>query len=80
MLRICMECTISSVLSKKGSLWETLTWIRINPREAMKLLNGPSKFNVLVMIVTFHSLILVANVAAPPPISSPFRLPYEVLC
>ena len=65
-----MECTTSSVFSKKGSLWETLTWIRINPREAMKLLNGPSKFNVLVMIVTFRSLILAANVAVPPPISS----------
>ena len=69
-----MECTISSVLSKKGSLWETLTWIGINPREAMKLLNGPSKFNVPVMIMTFRSLILVANVAVPPPISSPIQI------
>ena len=69
-----MECTISSVLSKKGSLWETLTWIGINPREAMKLLNGPSKFNVPVMDMTFRSLILVANVAVPPPISSPIQI------
>ena len=69
-----MECTISSVFSKKGSLWEKLKWIGINPREAMKLLNGPSKFNVLVMIVTFRSLILAANMAVPPPTSSPIQI------
>ncbi|KAI8540942.1 hypothetical protein RHMOL_Rhmol08G0024000 [Rhododendron molle] len=46
----------------------------MTPLAAIKLLKGPFKFIEVVMIVTFLSFILIANVPTPPPISSPIRI------
>ncbi|GER38928.1 auxin response factor 8 [Striga asiatica] len=74
LLITCIECTISSVFSKNGSLSETVTCIEISPRDEIKLLKGPSKFIEVVTIVTFLSIIRAANEPDPPPISSPIRI------
>ncbi|KAG5625825.1 hypothetical protein H5410_001094 [Solanum commersonii] len=58
LFKIRIECTISRVFLKKGSLWETPRCIDINPLNAMKLLNEPSKFMEVVTMVTFLSFIL----------------------
>lgn len=64
----------SKVYAKNGSLCEMLTWIGIKPHDSIKLLKWPSRFIGVVMIVTFLSFVLAANVPIPPPMSSPIRI------
>lgn len=64
---------MSNVLSQKGSRCAIDTNSGIKPRCAMKLLNGPPKLRVDVIMVTLYSLIRAANVPVPPPMSSPIR-------
>lgn len=73
LLSTCMECTRSRVESKKGRWWPTVRWIGTRPREAMKELNGPSKFIVVVTMVTLCSRIRAAKVPVPPPMSRLIR-------
>ncbi|KAG5607235.1 hypothetical protein H5410_028727 [Solanum commersonii] len=74
LLNTCIEWTISSVLSKKGSLCEMLMYKGMTPLDAINVLKGPLRFIEVVNIVMFLSLILTANVATPPPMSSPILI------